>query len=115
LAALFAATDWIPINKNLWSFSFICLTSASACVAISLLYYLVDVARVWPNGQPFHYPGMNSILLYIGHELTSQMLPWSFNVDETSHVGPLARNLVATTLWFVISVRLAQNNFFLTV
>ncbi|XP_054166903.1 heparan-alpha-glucosaminide N-acetyltransferase-like [Oppia nitens] len=115
LSALFAATETIPINKNLWSFSFICLTSSAACFAISLLYYLIDVLQIWPNGQPFHYPGMNSILLYIGHEITADMIPWSFNVDESSHVGPLARNLVAVTVWFVISVVLAEKGFFLTI
>lgn len=115
LTALFAAPGWVPINKNLWSFSFITLTGGSACLAISLLYYLVDVVGLWPDGQPFQYPGMNSILLYIGHSLTGDMIPWSFNCEDTSHACPLARSLVGTTLWFIISIVLAHKGFFLTV
>jgi len=70
---------------------------------------------VWPNGQPFHYPGMNAILLYVGHELTGSMIPWSFHTDQSSHVGPLVTNLLGATLWFAISVVLARKRVFLTV
>ena len=115
LAGVLSGTGWVPINKNLWSFSFICVTASAACLALSVLYYLIDVLHVWPNGQPFHYPGMNSIYLYIGHEMCSEMIPFNFNVDQSSHVGPLARNLTAVTLWFAVSVVLAQNDFFFTV
>ncbi|XP_011296757.1 heparan-alpha-glucosaminide N-acetyltransferase isoform X2 [Fopius arisanus] len=42
----------IPVNKNLWSLSFVLLTTSFALALLTACYLLVDVARVW-NGGPF--------------------------------------------------------------
>ena len=85
----------IPINKNLWSLSFILATGAMAFFLLTLLYLVIDVYKFW-GGAPLIYPGklllstcflsrvdycisgMNSILLYLGHEICSGMFPWSW-------------------------------------
>ena len=61
---------WVPINKNLWSLSYVLVTSSFAFALLTLLYIVIDV-KSWWKGQPFFYAGMNSILLYCGHQVTS--------------------------------------------
>lgn len=114
LTAIFAPTNWIPINKNLWSFTFVTATGSVAIAIFTGFYLLIDHFKVWPNGQPFHYPGMNSILLYIGHDFTGGMLPFTFIGDTQSHIWPLTQNIIGVTLWLLISIYLAKKNFFFT-
>lgn len=33
----------IPVNKNLWSLSFVCITSCFAFIALTICYFLIDV------------------------------------------------------------------------
>lgn len=61
---------WVPINKNLWSLSYVLVTSSFAFALLAMLYIVIDVKNWW-KGQPFFYAGMNSILLYCGHQVTA--------------------------------------------
>ncbi|KAF4804991.1 heparan-alpha-glucosaminide N-acetyltransferase [Turdus rufiventris] len=47
---------FIPINKNLWSISYVTTMSCFAFILLLLIYYLVDVKKWW-SGAPFLYPG----------------------------------------------------------
>lgn len=114
LTAILAGTGAVPINKNLWSFTFVCATGTASIIIFAIFYLLIDLLKIWPLGKPFHYPGMNSILLYIGHDFTGGMLPFAFVADCDSHVWPLTQNIIGVLLWLLISVYLAKKNFFLT-
>ncbi|GAV08102.1 hypothetical protein RvY_17843 [Ramazzottius varieornatus] len=93
---------FIPVNKNLWSVSFV-LTSASLGMAIlAVLYLVIDVWKVW-SGTPFHYPSVNSIVLYVGSELFDGLFPFSWHMPDT-HAGQLFMATWSTALWLLISV-----------
>ena len=47
---------WVPINKNLWSISFVLVTSCFAFALLAVLYVLIDLKHWW-KGQPFFYAG----------------------------------------------------------
>ena len=47
---------WVPINKNLWSISFVLVTSCFAFALLAALYVLIDLKHWW-KGQPFFYAG----------------------------------------------------------
>uniref|UniRef100_A0A914E6G0 Uncharacterized protein n=1 Tax=Acrobeloides nanus TaxID=290746 RepID=A0A914E6G0_9BILA len=83
-------------------------------IAITLLYYVVDVKNWWKNGQPFHFAGMNSILLYVGSELGSALVPWNVYINSSSHIPHLALNLWTATLWLIIAIVLAKKKIFWT-
>ncbi|XP_054238944.1 heparan-alpha-glucosaminide N-acetyltransferase [Indicator indicator] len=103
---------FVPINKNLWSISYVTTTSCFAFILLSLMYYLVDVKRLW-SGAPFFYPGMNSILVYIGHEVFENYFPFKWKMQDTqSHAEHLTQNLTATTLWVIISYLLYRRRIF---
>ncbi|NWZ19337.1 HGNAT acetyltransferase, partial [Asarcornis scutulata] len=103
---------FIPINKNLWSTSYVTTMSCFAFILLLLIYYLVDVKRLW-SGAPFFYPGMNSILVYIGHEVFEDYFPFKWRMrDSQSHAEHLTQNLIATTLWVIISYVLYRKRIF---
>jgi heparan-alpha-glucosaminide N-acetyltransferase len=88
----------MPINKNLWSISFVCVTGGGGLILLTLTYLMVDVYKVWSGmfppilllltrypsplmtnhyaGFPFRQMGMNSILLYVGHSLLGGYFPF---------------------------------------
>jgi heparan-alpha-glucosaminide N-acetyltransferase len=105
---------WIPINKNLWSLSFVLSMASTAFILLTVLYLVIDVVRWW-SGAPFFYAGMNSILLYVGHEVTPNMFPWSWTVTRQTHVKLMFVNLWCTSLWVITSIWLYSVKFFLKV
>ena len=50
------------------------LMVALAFALLALLYVLIDLKHWW-KGQPFFYAGMNSILLYCGHQIGWMITP----------------------------------------
>jgi predicted acyltransferase len=64
---------YFPINKNLWTSSFVLFTGGFAMLALALCYWIVDVRarRVWT--WPFLVFGMNAILAYALAALVSEV------------------------------------------
>ncbi|PWK79072.1 putative acyltransferase [Mucilaginibacter oryzae] len=57
-----------PINKRLWSSSFVLFVGGWSCVFLSVFYLIIDVAgwRKW--AFPFVLIGVNSIVIYLASE-----------------------------------------------
>ena len=57
---------WFPINKNLWTSSYVLFTGGFALALLALCYWMVEV-RGWRRwGAPFVWYGSNAITLYAG-------------------------------------------------
>jgi predicted acyltransferase len=68
---------WCPINKSLWSASFVVFTAGAALSGLALCYWLIDVRghRRW--AAPFVVYGMNPIVAYVLSTLVAkEMLLW---------------------------------------
>ncbi|XP_072239418.1 heparan-alpha-glucosaminide N-acetyltransferase isoform X1 [Leuresthes tenuis] len=103
---------FIPVNKNLWSLSYVTTLACFAFVLLVLVYYAVDVKKWW-SGAPFFYPGMNSILVYVGHEVFEDYFPFRWRMTNSqSHTEHLMQNLVATSCWVFISYILYRKRIF---
>lgn len=106
---------WIPLNKNLWSLSFVMVTSCFAFALLAFLFVIIDM-RNWWKGQPFVYAGMNSILLYCGHSVGYNLFPWHFMVGEMkTHADKLPEALWGMSLWIFIAFVLYKKKVFVTV
>lgn len=92
----------VPLNKNLWSLSFVLTTASFGFIFFALIYLLVDWSGCW-NGNPARYAGLNSILLYVGHELTGSVFPFSWTPAGNTHGAYLLMNLWGTSLWGIIA------------
>ncbi|XP_070537803.1 heparan-alpha-glucosaminide N-acetyltransferase-like [Ptychodera flava] len=104
---------WIPINKNLWSVSFVLALSSMAFVLFTFCYIMVDVKGIW-SGAPFRYPGMNSILVYVGHILLGDCFPFTWDTPAT-HGARLTVHLCGVAWWILISMYMYYIGFFVKI
>jgi len=70
LAAGLAWNRWFPINKNLWTSSFVLFTGGIALIVLSLFYWIIEV-RNWRGRwtMPFLVLGMNAIAGFVADSL----------------------------------------------
>nr|CAI5862246.1 unnamed protein product [Callosobruchus analis] len=111
----------IPVNKNLWSLSFVLVTSCFAFSFLSLCYVLVDYKKIW-TGKPFLFAGMNAILMYIGHEMTENNFPvrWyphneNSDVLRHTHFNALLSDTWGAAFWLLVSYYLYKIKYFLVI
>lgn len=96
-----------PLNKNLWTSSFVLWTGGWAMLALALFHGLID-RRGWPAwGRRF---GMNAVAAYAGSELMQILLP-GLGVQEplyreafASWITPVAGPYVASLAFAVVFV-----------
>ena len=76
---------YFPINKNLWTSSFVLFTGGFAMLALAACYWIVDVRtwRAW--AAPFLVFGMNAILAYALAALVSEVSTDFEFSDSTGH------------------------------
>jgi predicted acyltransferase len=91
-----------PINKNLWSSSFVLWVGGLSLLLMSLFYYVIDVLGYKKWAFFFRVIGMNSILIYI----SSHFIKWTYT--NTSFFGWLFQlignpcNIVVGAITFVL-------------
>jgi len=110
---------YFPINKNLWTSSFVLFTGGFAMLALAACYWIVDVRawRAW--AAPFLVFGMNAILAYAlaalvsevstdfeflkfhGHETT--LHGWIYDKFFVPHASPVNASL-AFAVFFVLVI-----------
>ncbi len=62
------------------------------------------------------YLGMNSILLYVGHEVFADYVPFSWGLTQhDGHDKWLAMNLLGVTYWVLIAYYCFRIKFFLKI
>ena len=83
LSVVIALTwDWFfPINKKLWTGSFVLLTVGIDCILISALIYITDFLQKRKWGYFFEVFGRNPLFIYLLSELTAILL-YFFTVGD---------------------------------
>jgi len=114
--------SYIPINKQLWSLSFILLSSGMGYFLIALLYNLIDQSNcsnqtgLW-SGQPFLYFGRNSMLIYIGHSMLRGYFPFAWTSGRlglSGHTEKLIQNIGSVIIWGYFARFCDSNRLYLT-
>lgn len=72
-----------PINKALWTSSFVMMSSGCACIVLAILMFLVDVKGYKQWTAPLLVFGANSIAFYMFAGVTARLL-FMIPVDDTS-------------------------------
>ena len=62
---------FVPINKMLWSSTFVCAVGAYSLLMMALFYYLIDVKGWQKWTLVFRVVGMNSITIYLAQRIIS--------------------------------------------
>lgn len=65
VAAGYFCNPWFPINKNLWTSSFVLYTTGWSAVMLSLFYLVIDVWGFRKWAFVFQVIGMNAITIYL--------------------------------------------------
>jgi predicted acyltransferase len=86
--------DWwlMPINKKIWTPSFVVLTAGLGMLTLALLLWVIDIQgwRKW--SWPWAVMGMNAIVIYALSELFDYFMafiPVHFRGDKTNPLGAL--------------------------
>ncbi|ETV97205.1 hypothetical protein H310_09993 [Aphanomyces invadans] len=104
----------IPINKQMWSLSYVFTVSGLASLVLALLYGVVDRYALW-SGIPFKYNGMNAIALYVGHEVMGNHAPFGWDIDDDSKTERFLSNIGGAIIWTMIAMWMAKKSIFITV
>lgn len=69
-----AWNSWFPINKSLWTSSYVFFTGGLALQLFALCYWLIDIKgyRAWT--KPFVVFGVNAIVLFVGTGVMGRVL-----------------------------------------
>jgi predicted acyltransferase len=67
---LFVFAGWLwnflfPINKDMWTSSFVLLTGGLSLLLLAFFYFIIDVKGLKKLSMPFVWLGCNSILIYM--------------------------------------------------
>jgi predicted acyltransferase len=136
--AMVAGLMWswsFPINKNLWTSSYVLFTAGMACVTIATCIWLIDVQRVTWWTRPFVVFGMNPILAFVGSGMLARLMASIIKVQRdgqtvslqkaiydsafASWLAPMNASLLYAVcfvlLWFLILAALYKKKVFLKV
>jgi predicted acyltransferase len=67
--------NWsFPINKNLWTSSYVVFTAGMACVTLATVSWIVDYAGVKWWTKPFVVYGVNPIVAFVGSGVLARLI-----------------------------------------
>ena len=126
LVAGWVGSQWMPLNKNLWTPSYVLWTAGLAGLLLALCHRLMDQAA-WPAwGRRF---GVNAITIYAGSQLMAVLLEgfgWQAAIYQKLFAGwiaPLAGEKAASlafalafvALWWVIAWAMDRRKIYLKI
>jgi predicted acyltransferase len=89
--AMFAGSLWgwlFPINKNLWTSSYVVFTAGFACVLLATCMWLIDYLGVRKWATPFVIYGTNPLVAFVGSGLmartTDSLIKVTWTGEKTS-------------------------------
>lgn len=75
LSAVGGAWGWVfPVNKALWTSSYVLLTGGLAFSTLGVCYWVADVRKIQGWTPPFIAYGVNALLVFVGSSLLAQTL-----------------------------------------
>ena len=81
LAGLF--WSWVfPINKNLWTSSYVVFTAGFACVVLATCLWIIDVYQVRGWTKPFVIYGVNPLVAFAGSGLMARTIDSLIKVES---------------------------------
>ena len=103
LALAVAGAAWaplFPINKKLWTSSYVLFTGGCALILLAITYEAVEVRGFRRLGRPFEILGLNAILVYMASEELAYVVdsthfkPWLYTRVLTPFAGEILGSLL---------------------
>ena len=98
LALAVAGAVWaplFPVNKKLWTSSYVLFTGGCALLLLAITYHVVEVKGFRKLGRPFEILGLNAILAYMASEELASVFnethfkPWLYTRVLTPFAGEI--------------------------
>ncbi len=86
--------SWFPINKNLWTSSYVLFTGGLAMLTLATLYWWIDVRQYRRWSTPLRVYGVNALLAFVLSGLVARLLN-VWNIDHEPARGWMYRHLFA--------------------
>ncbi len=82
--------NWsFPINKNLWTSSYVLFTAGMACASIATIMWIVEDRGVRWWVKPFAIYGMNPIVAFVGSGVLARIIYTLWKVDYNGKPTPM--------------------------
>ncbi|MBN1271595.1 MAG: DUF1624 domain-containing protein [Candidatus Aminicenantes bacterium] len=125
---------FLPINKQLWTSTYVIFTAGAALIVLGICYMIVDIWKIKKWSYPFLVFGTNAITVYVGSSLLAKALgfihissgretislksfiygkllaPWAGD-----YVGSLLFPLLLLLIWFFILLPLYKKRIFIKI
>lgn len=99
-ALVFMALWWdlfFPINKKLWTSSFVMYTVGIDLLVLPILVFIIDIAKKTKWTYFFEVFGKNTLFIYLFSEIFVILL-WTIQIGDQSAFGWIATNIFGATL-----------------
>lgn len=126
---------WFPINKGLWTSSYVLYTAGAASLLLGAFYWIIDVYKIRALFTPLVVFGSNAIVAYVGSSFVAKCMnivtvagPDSVQIPLKSFVyqnffvpwagslnGSLAYAISYVLLWLLLIGLLYRNRIFIKV
>ena len=127
---------WVfPINKSLWTSSYVIFTAGMAAVSLATIMWIVDFQKIRGWTRPFVIYGINPIIAFIGSGVMARLIysiikvssdgkriplqSWMYQTFFASWLNPVNASLAfAVTFvlfWYAILYALYRKNIILKV
>lgn len=130
-----ALAPWFPINKNLWTSTYVVFTTGLALLLLAAIYVLVDLKQWHGWARPFAIFGTNAIVAFFGSTLlakialltkwtepngeTVSLQSWlyhhSFGAWLPDYVASLAWALTYVVIWLGLMTVLYRRRIFIKI
>ena len=99
---------WVPLNKPLWSVSYVFYTAGWASLVFALLVYLIDVRGIEKPFFPFKALGMNALALYALSEILGRVIRRFIGWDYSEMFGHTeSMSLLFAVLYLTVHLLIA--------
>lgn len=128
--------NWVfPINKGIWTSSYVLFSAAMATVALATIMWLVDLHNQRGWTKPFVIYGMNPMVAFVGSAIMARLIysllrveyngqsvslqNWMYQTAFASWLSPMNASLAFAvafvTFWYAVLALLYRRNIFFRV
>lgn len=115
---------WLPINKKVWSPSFVLVTTGAAMALLALLTWVLDIKGWTRWSEFFRVFGVNALALYVIADLLGILLGplgfwdvlgtfWTWAIPSNAHLASLGFSLTVMMICWLCGFTLYKSKIFI--
>ena len=91
-----------PINKSLWTSSYVLFTAGMGAVALATCTWVIDVLGITRWTRPFTWFGMNPMIAFVGSGMMARLIYSVITVPHNGEQAPIQKVIFETAYapWF---------------